>query len=105
MYVRVMLSSQAETTHQHTGNTNDSKETDAEIIKKIVDSSLPFVNQYGWSSQAVAEGAKIAGFSSAAQGLLPRGGGDLVLHFIERCNGELVEYMKDGKKNEDGFVI
>ncbi|EDV25929.1 uncharacterized protein TRIADDRAFT_5066, partial [Trichoplax adhaerens] len=67
--------------------------------QKIVDSSLPFVSQYGWSSQAIAEGAKVVGLSSAAQGLLPRGGSDLVLHFIEKCNGELVEYMKNAKNN------
>ena len=61
---------------------------------------MGFVPEYGWTARAIAEGAKVEGFSGMAKGMFPRGGGDLVLHFIETCNLELGNYLADNSRTE-----
>ena len=43
--------------------------------------------------QALAEGAKIEGFPAVSHGMFPRGGGDLMHHFVRECNKELAERL------------
>ena len=38
-------------------------------------------------------GAESLGMSTMAEGMFPRGGGDLALHFIEDCNLRLAEHL------------
>ena len=71
---------------------------DESISERILNASLQFVSEYGWTSQAIAEGARIEGFSGMAEGMFPREGGDLVLHFINKCNYDLGDYLADNSR-------
>lgn len=64
-------------------------------------SALQFVHEHGWSAQAIAEGAKIEGYSGMAEGMFPREGGDLVLHFINMCNLDLGDYLADNSRTQE----
>ena len=66
--------------------------------RQILDSALEFVPEHGWTDLALQKGAEAQGLSSAIEGLFPRGPGDLVLHFIEECNGKLAEQLLEESK-------
>lgn len=74
---------------------------DESISNRILTAALEFVPEYGWSAKAIAEGAKAEGFSGMAEGMFPREGGDLVLHFIDTCNLKLGDYLADNSRTED----
>lgn len=38
------------------------------------------------------------GLSAMAEGMFPRGAGDLVLHFTEDCNVRLADYLVSGTR-------
>lgn len=63
--------------------------------------ALQFVPEHGWSAKTIAEGAKAEGFSGMAEGIFPKEGGDLVLHFIDTCNLELGDYLADNSRTEE----
>ncbi|XP_055378322.1 ubiquinone biosynthesis protein COQ9, mitochondrial [Condylostylus longicornis] len=66
---------------------------------KILEASLPFVEQYGWTIEALINGAEKAGLPGVAHGLFPDGSIDLILHFYGDCNSKLVEYLRQETKN------
>ncbi|KAG2502100.1 hypothetical protein HYH03_000592 [Edaphochlamys debaryana] len=47
----------------------------------------------GWSASALVDAARDLGLSPATSGLLPRGEGDLVEHFMVACNTRCVEEL------------
>lgn len=59
---------------------------------------MAFVPQYGWSSEAIAEGAKALDLSVAAAGMFENGGSELVLHFVSDCNARLVQLLEEEHK-------
>ena len=63
--------------------------------------ALQFVPEYGWTAEAIAEGARAEGFSEMAEGMFPGKGGDLVLHFIDTCNLNLGDYLADNSRTEE----
>lgn len=88
----------------------DAEEQDAEIRKNILDAALQHVPELGWSSEAIEAGAQTIGLSAMAEGMFPRGAGDLVLHFTEDCNVRLADYLvsesrveKDSEKDHCKF--
>jgi ubiquinone biosynthesis protein COQ9 len=93
-----------EATFDHTSfEYEDSDEglDDESISERILTSALQFVPEYGWTAQAISEGAKIEGFSGMAEGMFERGGGDLVLHFINMCNLDLGDYLADNSRTQE----
>jgi len=91
-----------------TDSTNDDEDLDEEdyyyydseddMKRQILGSALEFVPEHGWTDLALQKGAEAQGLSSAIEGLFPRGPGDLVLHFIEECNGKLAEQLLEESK-------
>ncbi|KAK5640082.1 hypothetical protein RI129_010893 [Pyrocoelia pectoralis] len=65
-----------------------------EIKLKILDASLPFVVELGWSVNALSAGAESIGYPGIVHGIFPRSGADLVYHFQKSSNQKLVEYLK-----------
>ena len=61
--------------------------------KTILNAALEHVPEFGWSSEAIEAGAKTMGLSAMAEGMFPRGAGDLVLHFTEDCNVRLADHL------------
>ena len=87
--------------HEEYEDDYDSEET---IKSKILDAALVYVPQYGWCPKAIEAAAEAQGLSKAVEGMFPRGGGDLALHFVEDCNSRLAEHLASQsriKENED----
>ena len=61
---------------------------------EILTTALQYVPQFGWSTDAIATAAKDLGLSPMSEGMFPRGGGDLVLYFVEGCNLDLSDWLQ-----------
>lgn len=61
----------------------------------ILNSSLRYVCEQGWSQSALSSGAEALGHPSVVAGLFPGGGLDLVLHHVRTCNHRLDVMMKE----------
>ncbi|XP_061577230.1 ubiquinone biosynthesis protein COQ9, mitochondrial isoform X2 [Cololabis saira] len=70
-------------------------ETEEQLQARILTAALEFVPHHGWSMEAVSAGAESLGLSSASTGMFDNGAGDLVLHFISKCNSELTEILAE----------
>ncbi|XP_073515972.1 ubiquinone biosynthesis protein COQ9, mitochondrial isoform X2 [Phyllobates terribilis] len=81
------------------GEESEGYESEEQLQQRILSAALTFVPEYGWSSEAIAEGAKSLDLSAAAAGIFPNGGGvELVLHFISVCNKNLTELLEQEHK-------
>ena len=65
----------------------------------ILNAALEHVHELGWSSEAIEAGASAVGLSAMAEGMFPRGAGDLVLHFTENCNVRLADHLVSQSKS------
>ncbi|XP_030832028.1 ubiquinone biosynthesis protein COQ9, mitochondrial-like [Strongylocentrotus purpuratus] len=84
---------------------SDKEEPSVEDIQKIVlNTALEFVPIHGWTVQSLSEAAKHEGYPGVAHGMFPRGGGDLMHHFVKECNSQLAEQLAldTSKEVEEG---
>jgi len=65
------------------------------IRQKILQASLPFVHELGWSKNAISAGAGSLGYPGVVHGMFPRGGADLVHYFYASCNQQLATQLKE----------
>ncbi|KAK2722249.1 hypothetical protein QYM36_002698 [Artemia franciscana] len=79
----------------------EDEDYEVEIRKKILEASLPYVHEKGWSKEALGSGAEEIGYPSTVHGLFPREGLDLALYFYEKCNNNLEPILEDRAKNEN----
>lgn len=77
------------------GDHDEDYETEEQLQARILTAALEFVPLHGWSMEAIAAGAESLGLSSASTGMFDQGAGDLVLHFIARCNAQLTESLAE----------
>ncbi|KAG7523347.1 ubiquinone biosynthesis protein COQ9, mitochondrial [Solea senegalensis] len=80
------------------GEQGEEYETEEQLQARILSASLEFVQEHGWSMEAIAAGAETLGLSSASTGMFNNGAGDLVLHFIAQCNLQLTEILAEQHK-------
>ncbi|KAI5695274.1 hypothetical protein M8J75_013767 [Diaphorina citri] len=59
----------------------DKSDNEADIRNTILEASLPFVHNYGWSKTAISAGAESLGYPGTTHGLFQQGGADLVHYF------------------------
>lgn len=81
---------------------NDAKQEQINKLRiQILDASLPFVSSYGWTRKTLERGAESIGYGSVgiAHGIFEEGGIELIRHFNNKCNNELVEILKEKTKN------
>lgn len=69
-----------------------------DIRSKILEASLTFVPEVGWSKEAISKGAQTVGYPGVAHGMFTRGGADLVHYFQTSSNLKLVEILKKVSK-------
>lgn len=72
----------------------DHRDNEPDVKTKILEASLPFVHQHGWSKNAIAAGAESIGYPGTTHGLFQQGGADLVHYFYASCNQQLAEKLK-----------
>lgn len=72
----------------------EEEEGEEEQGERILAASLAFVPQHGWSTEAIAEGARSLGLSGTVHAIFHRGGYDIVSFFEHQCNEKLTSYLK-----------
>uniref|UniRef100_A0A8C6X7H1 Ubiquinone biosynthesis protein n=1 Tax=Naja naja TaxID=35670 RepID=A0A8C6X7H1_NAJNA len=80
------------------GEESEGYESEEQIQNQILTAALKFVPTYGWTMDAIAEGAKSVGFSVAAAGLFHNDGSELILHFVSQSNSKLSELLEEQHK-------
>ncbi|XP_018431074.1 PREDICTED: ubiquinone biosynthesis protein COQ9, mitochondrial, partial [Nanorana parkeri] len=80
------------------GAESEGYESEEELQQRILSAAIGFVPQYGWSSEAIAEGAKALDLSVAAAGMFQNDGSELVLHFLSQCNANLVQLLEEEQR-------
>ncbi|XP_023673026.2 ubiquinone biosynthesis protein COQ9-B, mitochondrial-like isoform X2 [Paramormyrops kingsleyae] len=80
------------------GEQSEDYETEDQLQARVLNAALEFVPQHGWSAEAIAAGAETLGLSSASSEIFPNGAGDLVLHFVVKCNNQLVQILAEQHK-------
>ncbi|XP_069824741.1 ubiquinone biosynthesis protein COQ9, mitochondrial [Dendropsophus ebraccatus] len=80
------------------GEESEGYESEEQLQQRILSAALTFVPEYGWSSEAIAEGAKSLDLSVAVAGMFENGGSELILHFVSMCNKNLTEILEQEHK-------
>ncbi|KAE8609285.1 hypothetical protein XENTR_v10011765 [Xenopus tropicalis] len=80
------------------GEESEGYESEEQLQQRILSAALQFVPDFGWSADAIAEGAKSLDMSAAAAGMFEDGGSELVLHFVTQCNSQLTELLEEEQK-------
>ncbi|XP_069073420.1 ubiquinone biosynthesis protein COQ9, mitochondrial [Pleurodeles waltl] len=80
------------------GEQSEDYETEEQLQQRILTAALDFVPEHGWSSEAIAEGAKSLDLSAAAAGMFNNGGSELILHFVSQCNTRLTDLLEEEHK-------
>lgn len=73
---------------------SEDDEAVTEIKKKILESSLAFVESSGWTRQSIAKGAEQAGYPGTVHGMFSRGGIELINYYYLKSNRQLAEEMR-----------
>jgi len=89
-------------------STESEENLEENLRKKILENSLKFVPEFGFTTEAITRGVAEAGMSSAAtNGIFSHGAFDLIDFFYKKSNADLAEYLegvvKEGsvtRKNE-----
>ncbi|XP_011863444.1 PREDICTED: ubiquinone biosynthesis protein COQ9, mitochondrial [Vollenhovia emeryi] len=97
---RTLLADQSENDNNRKAESQESihEETDEEYEKnikiKILNASLQFVPDMGWSKQAISAGAESIGYPGVIHGLFPNGSAALVFYFYSMCNRDLNQILE-----------
>ncbi|XP_013380311.1 ubiquinone biosynthesis protein COQ9, mitochondrial isoform X4 [Lingula anatina] len=65
-----------------------------EIKKRILNASLRYVHDHGWTITTLSKGAESEGYPSIAHGMFPRGGAELVHHLYATWNAQLAATLR-----------
>lgn len=79
--------------------------SDHSIKEEILDNALNYVLEHGWSRKALAMSANELGYPSVTEGMIERGGADLVLHSVKTNNDNLLIYMEQIKSSEEDLKV
>ncbi|KAF2355409.1 Ubiquinone biosynthesis protein COQ9 [Trinorchestia longiramus] len=64
-----------------------------DIREAVLDAALPFVNEFGWTDEAIAKGAESLGYSAMAHSLVEGGGAELFCWLQQRLNEQLEQRL------------
>lgn len=88
--------------HESTDDQDSDKRTKYDVKYDILNGALKYVHEYGWTNDAINKASQDLGYSTSITGLFEDAGSELVLHFINNCNTNLVEYLKNqSNENEE----
>lgn len=86
---------------EHSEEENEHSYDTEQVKLDILEASLNYVLEHGWSRSSLAAGAKSVGLSSAAHGMFPDGGAELVHYFNSSNNRELERLLKEKSTQEE----
>ncbi|KAI8902480.1 COQ9-domain-containing protein [Globomyces pollinis-pini] len=73
---------------------NKFNDQQSELQTQLLDASLLYVPEYGWTKTALMNGAESLGWTSMSHGICKRGPIELVEHFIQTSTAQLSEELK-----------
>ncbi|KAH8862887.1 Ubiquinone biosynthesis protein COQ9, mitochondrial [Schistosoma japonicum] len=83
------------------GSETPSLVLDSKFKARILESTLAYVQKYGWSREAIEACCQSEGLPLGIHGYVaPQGGIDIVLHFYASCNQQLAEVMQQWKASD-----
>ncbi len=65
-----------------------------ELKLKILSESIKEVPKLGWSKENLGVGTHKFGLSPISHGIFELGAVDLIFHFVDQCNREMIEIVK-----------
>ena len=65
--------------------------------KALLDATLPFVPQHGWSMESMVRGAQSLGYPSVAHGIFEHGEASLVDAFLRKCRQDHVALVQQSR--------
>ncbi|KAI8140526.1 rpsU-divergently transcribed protein [Fennellomyces sp. T-0311] len=68
--------------------------------RALLDATLPFVPQHGWSMESMVRGAKALGYPSVAHGVFEHGEASLVDAFLRKCRFDHVALIQQSREQE-----
>ncbi|XP_012883456.1 PREDICTED: ubiquinone biosynthesis protein COQ9, mitochondrial isoform X3 [Dipodomys ordii] len=83
---------------EQSGEEEEDYESEDQLQHRILTAALEFVPIHGWTAEAIAEGAKSLGLSSAAASMFGNDGSELILHFVTQCNARLTRVLEEEQK-------
>lgn len=103
------LSSHTEQSNE-TGQQQQSNFSEEQYRQKILENSLKFISEHGFTEQALTAGAIEAGLSSASvNGIFANGAFDLIDFFYKKSNQDMSVYLenlvKEGKVTKKNELI
>nr|XP_054764828.1 ubiquinone biosynthesis protein COQ9, mitochondrial-like [Lytechinus pictus] len=106
-------SSSSDSSSSESDQTTQEEPSVEDIQKLVLNTALEFVPIHGWTVKSLAEAAKHEGYPGVAHGMFPRGGGDLMHHFVRECNAQLAEQLaseaskdvEEGERKKTGAFI
>ena len=76
-------------------SSSDDEDEWTSLYDKVAKTSLSFVEEHGWSLEAILAGVNSLRLPGVAHGVLKNGGHDLLKYFEEECNSQLANYLRD----------
>ena len=68
--------------------------------KALLEATLPFVPQHGWTMESMVRGARELGYPSVAHGVFEHGEASLVDAFLTKCRTDHVAMIKQSMITE-----
>jgi len=81
-------------------NEKDKFASEEDTKRLILENSLKYVGEHGWSRKSLSLGAEDLGLPSVSEGLIDGGGDELVFYFLETSNKQLKEYLIEAAEKQ-----
>ena len=106
---KMSFSNQTDQKHSNDEN-QQSNFSEEQFKRKVLENSLKFISEHGFTEKALAEGAMAAGLSSASvNGMFTNGAFDLIDFFYKKSNQDMSVYLenlvKEGKMKKKNDLI
>lgn len=79
---------------QSSSNSSEDHNKINKIRSEILEASLKFVIEKGWSQEAISLGAESINYPGVVHGIFPMGAIELIAYFYTKCNRELIEQLQ-----------
>lgn len=91
--------------NEHTrSESTDEHDRVQKVRDDILDASLKYVTQHGWSPEAISHGAESINYPGVIHGMFPNGGIELINFFYRKCNRKLIEQLQNEQNSSSSTV-
>lgn len=80
---------------------NATATTAEDPTQTLLEATLPFIPEHGWTMESIVRGTEALGYPSVAHGLFEDGEAGLVDAFLTRCRRQHIESIQKALSNEE----